>query len=208
MSINLNQNIVNSKTMSFEDYIKIYGDNYIKAVTYKFYLRLIKPLNVLDYEDCVQEVMILLFRQWNDFNQDKAGLNTFIFMKVRTCMYNLLKVSKAKKRGDKNKDMSLDYSYSNSSKNNKRDDGDEYYNFVGDDSSQELYSETDKEEQLIEECVKQCRSEIQKTAFRMYLQGYSLEEISQAIGKTKRNTQEMCYRIRKNFRNGIYKIDI
>lgn len=194
--------------MSFEDYIKIYGDNYIKAVTYKFYLRLIKPLNVLEYEDCVQEVMILLFRQWNDFNQDKAGLNTFIFMKVRTCMYNLLKVSKAKKRGDRNKDMSLDYSYSNSPKNNKRDDGDDYYNFVSNDSEQELYSESDKEDQLIEECVNQCRSEIQKTAFRMYLQGYSLEEISQVIGKTKRNTQEICYRIRKNFRNGIYKIDI
>lgn len=208
MNKNLNKNNGVEKPMSFEDYINIYGDDYIRALTFKFYTSLIKPLNVMEYEDVLQEVMLLLFKQWSDFNQDKASLNTFIFLKVRTSVYNLLKICKAQKRGDRNKDMSLDYTYSSSPKNNSLNGGDEYYNYVLNDNGQELYSEADKEELLIEECIAQCNSEIQKKAFRMYLQGYSLEEISQAIGKTKRNTQEMCYRIRKKFRDGKFKIDL
>ena len=84
--------------MSFEDYLKIYGTEYIEAVAYKFYKYYFCNNKICDYEDFVQICLMKLFEQWKAWDSNKCQANTFIFMKIKGYGYTLVRDGNAQKR--------------------------------------------------------------------------------------------------------------
>ena len=84
--------------MSFEEYLKIYGTEYIEAVAFKFYKYYFYNNKICDYEDFLQICLMKLFEQWKTWNSNKCQANTFIFMKIKGYGYTLVRDGNAQKR--------------------------------------------------------------------------------------------------------------
>ena len=69
--------------MSFEEYLKTYGTEYIEAVAFKFYKYYFYNNKICDYEDFVQICLMKLFEQWKAWDSNKCQANTFIFTIIK-----------------------------------------------------------------------------------------------------------------------------
>ena len=170
--------------MSFEEYLKTYGTEYIEAVAYKFYKYYFCNNKICDYEDFVQICLMKLFEQWKTWDLNKCQANTFIYMKIKGYGYTLVRDGNAQKRSGLTNEFSLDYEIDNgANKNTKLYD-------IETNSSCELYNENEKHKKI----------------FNMYLHGYSYEEIGKEVNMSSVSTNSTCQRIRRKFKNGIYEV--
>lgn len=186
--------------MSFEEYLKTYGTEYIEAVAYKFYKYYFCNNKICDFEDFVQICLMKLFEQWKAWDSNKCQANTFIFMKIKGYGYTLVRDGNAQKRSELTNEFSLDYEIDNgANKNTKLYD-------IETNSSCELYNENEKYENLVNYCCSQIENEKHKKIFNMYLHGYSYEEIGKAVNMTTVTTNSTCQRIRRKFKKGIYEV--
>ena len=186
--------------MSFEEYLKTYGTEYIEAVAYKFYKYYFCNNKICDYEDFVQICLMKLFEQWKAWDSNKCRANTFIFMKIKGYGYTLVRDGNAQKRSGLTNEFSLDYEIDNgANKNTKLYD-------IETNSSCELYNENEKFENLVNYCCSQIENEKHRKIFNMYLHGYSYEEIGKEVNMTTVTTNSTCQRIRRKFKNGIYEV--
>ena len=186
--------------MDFNVYLEKYGMNYIEAVCYKFYIYYnIKNIKAYDFNDFVQDCTTYLFSQWKEWKPEKASINTFIFIKIKGYSYKILRSSNAQKRIGSKNEYSLDYEIEgNSNKTMKVSDN---YNEL----SCNLYNKEDEYNHLVEYCCNQIKNEKHKLLFKMYLNGYSYEEIGKIINMKTINVNSTCQRIRRKFKDGYYK---
>lgn len=186
--------------MSFNDYLEKYGMNYIEAVCYKFYIYYtIKSIKAYDFNDFVQDCTTYLFSQWEKWNSEKASINTFIYLIIKCYSYKILRSSNAKKRVDSKNEYSLDYEIEGDS--NKKMKVSNNYSEL----SCNLYNSDDEYKHLVEYCCSQIKNDKHKLLFKLYLNGYSYEEIGKIINMKTINVNSTCQRIRRKFKEGYYR---
>ena len=106
--------------MSFEEYLKTYGTEYIEAVAFKFYKYYFCNNKICDYEDFVQICLMKLFEQWETWDSSKSQVNTFIYMKIKGYGYTLVRDGNAQKRSGLTNEFSLDYEIDNGANKNTK----------------------------------------------------------------------------------------
>lgn len=175
--------------MKYEDYIEKYGDRYIKGMTYRFYNTiLVKYHDRVEFEDVLQVCEAKVAFAINEYNEDIAGLNTFIAKVIKNGVYDVLKIERREKRKVYDNMVFLD-------KEVKEENNDmSLYNVI---------QSVDEYEDINETIDKVCtfiKNERHKEYFKMYCQGYSIEEISNKFNVKYNGTKTILSRIRKRLR--------
>lgn len=184
--------------MSFNEYIEKYGTNLIEAICYKNYQFYIKNNKIIEYQDFVQESLINLIKKWKHFDSEKGSINTFITINIKGLALTIMRDAYAQKRKDKMNEFSIDYTFSGNSNKDM--------NFENILSTNDLYTENEEFNNLVNECCSQIKNEKHKLLFKMYLEGYSYEEIGKVIDMKTVNVNSTCQRIRRKFKEGYYRI--
>lgn len=71
--------------MKYEEYIEKYGDRYLRGMTYRYYNSiLVKYHDRVEFEDVLQICETKVAFAINEYNEDIAGLNTFIAKVIKT----------------------------------------------------------------------------------------------------------------------------
>ena len=185
--------------MSFEEYLKIYGTEYIAAVAFTFYKYYFCNSTICDHEDFVQICLMKLFEQWGTWKSNKCKPTTFIYMKIKGYGYTLVRDGNVQKRSGLTNEYSLDYEINNGANKNST-----LYDLVN--NTCDLYNEDEKFENLVDYCCSQLKNEKHRKIFNMYLHGYSYEEIGKEVNMSTVATNSTCQRIRRKFKNGIYEV--
>ena len=177
--------------MKYEDYINKYGDRYLRGMTYRFYNSiLVKYHDRVEYEDVLQVCEAKVAFAINEYNEDIAGLNTFIAKVIKNGVYDVLKIITREKRKVYDNMIFLDEEvkgYQNESKMSLYD----------------AIQSVDEYEDINETIDKVCafiKNERHKEYFKMYCQGYSIEEICNKYGTKYNGTKTILSRIRKRLR--------
>ena len=156
--------------MSFEEYLKNYGTEYIEAVAYKFYKYYFCNNKICDYEDFVQICLMKLFEQWKAWDSNKCQANTFIFMKIKGYGYTLVRDGNAQKRSGLTNEFSLDYEIDNgANKNTKLYD-------IETNSSCELYNENDVYYYKDKDCTKKIKGLFKSKKSKIVKYGTDIQE--------------------------------
>ena len=86
--------------MKYEDYITEYGDKYLRGMTYRFYNSiLVKYHDRVEFEDVLQICEAKVAFAINNYDEDIAGLNTFIAKVIQNGVYDILKIERREKFG-------------------------------------------------------------------------------------------------------------
>jgi RNA polymerase sigma factor (sigma-70 family) len=177
--------------MKYEEYINKYGDRYIKGMTYRFYNSiLVKYHDRVEFEDVLQICETKVAFAINEYDKDIAGLNTFIAKVIKNGVYDVLKIERREKRKVYDNMVFLDQEI----KGYKNESEMSLYNAL---------QSTDEYDDINETIDKVCafiKNERHKEYFRMYCQGYSIEEISKKYNTKYNGTKTILSRIRKRLR--------
>lgn len=177
--------------MKYEDYINNYGDKYLKGMTYRFYNSiLVKYHDRVEFEDVLQICETKVAFAINEYDEDIAGLNTFIAKVIKNGVYDVLKVERREKRKVYDNRVFLDKevieneSYKDLS----------LHNVIKTEDNYEDINET------IDKVCEFIKNERHREYFKMYCQGYTIEEISNKFGVKYNGTKTILSRIRKRLR--------
>ena len=175
--------------MSYEEYINKYGDKYLRGMTYRYYNTiLVKYHDRVEFEDVLQVCEAKVAFAINEYNEDIAGLNTFIAKVIKNGVYDILKIERREKRKVYDNRVFLD-------KEVKENDNDiSLYNVIQSEDEYEAINE------IIDKVCTFIKNERHKEYFKMYCQGYSIEEISNKFGVKYNGTKTILSRIRKRLR--------
>ena len=176
--------------MKYEDYINQYGDRYIKGMTYRYYNSiLVKYHDRVEFEDVLQICETKVAFAINNYDEDIAGLNTFIAKVIQNGIYDVLKIERREKRKVYDNMVFLD-------KEVKEDNNEmSLYNVIQCEDEYEDINET------IDKVCAFIKNERHKEYFKMYCQGYTIEEISNKFGVKYNGTKTILSRIRKRLRD-------
>ena len=167
--------------MKYEDYINKYGDRYYNSILAKYHDR-------VEFEDVLQICETKVAFAINEYNEDIAALNTFIAKVIKNGVYDVLKIERREKRKVYDNMVFLD-------KEVKEENNDmSLYNVIQSEDEYEDINET------IEKVCAFIKNERHKEYFKMYCQGYSIEEISNKFGVKYNGTKTILSRIRKRLR--------
>ena len=184
--------------MSFNEYIEKYGTNLIEAICYKNYQFYIKNNKIIEYQDFVQESLINLFNKWKQFDNEKGSINTFITINIKGLALRIMRDANAQKRKEKMNEYSIDYTFSGNSNKDM--------NFENILSINDLYTENEEFNNLVNECCEQIKNPKHRKIFNMYLNGYTYEEIGKEVNMRGVNVNSTCQRLRRKFKEGYYRI--
>lgn len=175
--------------MKYEDYINQYGDRYIKGMTYRYYNSiLVKYHDRVEFEDVLQICETKVAFAINNYDEDIAGLNTFIAKVIQNGVYDVLKIERREKRKVYDNMVFLDKEVKE--ENNEMS----LYNVIQCEDEYEDINET------IDKVCAFIKNERHKEYFKMYCQGYTIEEISNKFGVKYNGTKTILSRIRKRLR--------
>lgn len=177
--------------MKYEDYINQYGDGYLKGMTYRFYNSiLVKYHDRVEFEDVLQICETKVAFALNKYDEGIAGLNTFIAKVIQNGVYDVLKIERREKRKVYDNRVFLDKEVIENEGNK-------------DLSLHNVIKTEDEYEDINETIDKVCdfiKNERHKEYFKMYCQGYTIEEISNKFGVKYNGTKTILSRIRKRLR--------
>lgn len=177
--------------MKYEDYINNYGDKFLKGMTYKFYNSiLVKYHDRVEFEDVLQICETKVAFALNEYDERIAGLNTFIAKVIQNGVYDVLKIERREKRKVYDNRVFLDKEVIENEGNK-------------DLSLHNVIKTEDEYEDINETIDKVCdfiKNERHKEYFKMYCQGYTIEEISNKFGVKYNGTKTILSRIRKKLR--------
>jgi len=175
--------------MKYEEYIEKYGDRYIRGMTYRFYNTiLVKYHDRVEFEDVLQICETKVAFAINNYDEDIAGLNTFIAKVIKNGVYDVLKIERREKRKVYDNMVFLD-------KEVKEENNDmSLYNVIQSEDEYEDINET------IDKVCAFIKNERHKEYFKMYCQGFTIEEISNKFGVKYNGTKTILSRIRKRLR--------
>ena len=177
--------------MKYEEYINNYGDKFLKGMTYRFYNSiLVKYHDRVEFEDVLQICEAKVAFALNEYNEDIAGLNTFIAKVIQNGVYDVLKNERREKRKVYDNRVFLDKEVIENECNK-------------DLSLHNVIKTEDEYEDINETIDKVCdfiKNERHKEYFKMYCQGYTIEEISNKFGVKYNGTKTILSRIRKRLR--------
>lgn len=175
--------------MKYEDYINQYGDRYIRGMAYRFYNTiLVKYHDRVEFEDVLQICETKVAFAINNYDEDIAGLNTFIAKVVKNGVYDVLKIERREKRKVYDNMVFLD-------KEVKEENNDmSLYNVI---QSEDVYEDINE---TIDKVCAFIKNERHKEYFKMYCQGYSIEEISKKYNTKYNGTKTILSRIRKRLK--------
>ena len=175
--------------MKYEDYINQYGDRYIKGMTYRYYNSiLVKYHDRVEFEDVLQICETKVAFAINNYDEDIAGLNTFIAKVIQNGVYDVLKIERREKRKVYDNMVFLDKEVKE--ENNEMS----LYNVIQCEDEYEDINET------IDKVCVFIKNERHKEYFKMYCQGYTIEEICNKYGTKYNGTKTILSRIRKRLR--------
>ena len=175
--------------MKYEDYINQYGDRYIRGMAYRFYNTiLVKYHDRVEFEDVLQICETKVAFAINNYDEDIAGLNTFIAKVIQNGVYDVLKIERREKRKVYDNMVFLDKEVKE--ENNEMS----LYNVIQCEDEYEDINET------IDKVCAFIKNERHKEYFKMYCQGYTIEEISNKFGVKYNGTKTILSRIRKRLR--------
>ena len=177
--------------MKYEDYINQYGDRYLKGMTYKYYNSiLVKYHDRVEFEDVLQICETKVAFALNEYDEGIAGINTFIAKVIQNGVYDVLKIERREKRKVYDNRVFLDKEVIENEGNK-------------DLSLHNVIKTEDEYEDINETIDKLCdfiKNERHKEYFKMYCQGYTIEEISNKFGVKYNGTKTILSRIRKRLR--------
>lgn len=177
--------------MKYEDYIEKYGDRYIRGMTYRFYNTiLVKYHDRVEFEDVLQVCETKVAFAINNYDEDIAGLNTFIAKVIKNGVYDVLKVERREKRKIYDNRIFLDKEIDG----RKNESEMSLYNAI---QSEDVYEDINE---TIDKVCEFIKNERHKEYFKMYCQGYTIEEISNKFGVKYNGTKTILSRIRKRLR--------
>lgn len=177
--------------MKYEDYINQYGDRYLKGMTYKYYNSiLVKYHDRVEYEDVLQICETKVAFAINNYDENVAGLNTFIAKVIKNGVYDVLKIERREKRKVYDNLVFLDKEVIENESNNDLS----LHNVIKTEDNYEDINET------IDKVCEFIKNERHKEYFKMYCQGYTIEEISKKFGVKYYGTKTILSRIRKRLR--------
>lgn len=175
--------------MKYEDYINKYGDRYLRGMTYRYYNTiLVKYHDRVEFEDVLQICETKVAFAINEYDEDIAGLNTFIAKVIKNGVYDVLKIERSEKRKVYDNMVFLD-------KEVKEENNDmSLYNVIQSEDEYEDINET------IDKVCAFIKNERHREYFKMYCQGYTIEEISNKFEVKYNGTKTILSRIRKRLR--------
>lgn len=177
--------------MKYEDYINKYGDRYLKGMTYRYYNSiLVKYHDRVEFEDVLQICETKVAFAINNYDEEIAGLNTFIANVIKNGVYDVLKIERREKRKVYDNRVFLDKEVIGNEGNK-------------DLSLHNVIKTEDEYEDINETIDKVCdfiKNERHKEYFKMYCQGYTIEEICNKYGTKYNGTKTILSRIRKRLR--------
>lgn len=177
--------------MKYEDYINQYDDRYLKGMTYKYYNSiLVKYHDRVEFEDVLQICEAKVAFALNEYNEDIAGLNTFIAKVIKNGVYDVLKVERREKRKVYDNRVFLDKEVVENESNKNLS----LHNVIQSEDEYEDINET------IDKVCEFIKNDRHKEYFKMYCQGYTIEEISNKFGVKYNGTKTILSRIRKRLR--------
>lgn len=177
--------------MKYDDYINDYGDKYLRGMTYRYYNTiLVKYHDRVEFEDVLQVCEAKVAFAINEYNEDIAGLNTFIAKVIKNGVYDVLKIERREKRRVYDNRVFLDKEIDG----RKNESEMSLYNAIQSEDKYEDINET------IDKICEFIKNERHKEYFKMYCQGYSIEEISKKYNTKYNGTKTILSRIRKRLR--------
>ena len=160
-------------------------------MTYRFYNSiLVKYHDRVEFEDVLQVCEIKVAFAINKYNEDIAGLNTFIGNVIKNGVYDILKYERREKRKVYDNRVFLDKEVNY----NDNDNDMSLYNVIQTEDEYEDINET------IDKVCEFIKNDRHKEYFKMYCQGYTIEEISNKFGLKHNGTKTILSRIRKRLR--------
>lgn len=177
--------------MKYEDYINQYGDKYLRGMTYRFYNSiLVKYHDRVEFEDVLQVCEAKVAFAINEYDENIAGLNTFIAKVIKNGVYDVLKIERREKRKVYDNRVFLDKEVVENEANKDLS----LHNVIKSEDEYEDINET------IDKVCEFIKNERHKEYFKMYCQGYTIEEISNRFGVKYNGTKTILSRIRKRLR--------
>lgn len=177
--------------MKYEDYINKYGDRYLKGMTYRYYNSiLVKYHDRVEYEDVLQICETKVAFAINKYDEEIAGLNTFIANVIKNAIYDVLKFESRQKRKVYDNRVFLDKEVIENESNNDLS----LHNVIKTEDEYENINET------IDKVCAFIKNERHKEYFKMYCQGYTIEEICNKYGTKYNGIKTILSRIRKRLR--------
>ena len=175
--------------MKYEDYINQYGDKYLRGMAYRYYNSILaKYHDRVEFEDVLQVCEVKVAFAINEYNEDIAGLNTFIAKVIKNGVYDVLKIERREKRKVYDNRVFLDKEV------NENENDISLYNVIQSEDEYEDINET------IDKVCEFIKNKRHKEYFKMYCQGYTIEEISNKFGVKYNGTKTILSRIRKRLR--------
>lgn len=177
--------------MKYEEYINKYDDKFLKGMTYRFYNSiLVKYHDRVEFEDVLQICETKVAFALNEYDEGIAGLNTFIAKVIKNGVYDVLKVERREKRKVYDNRVFLDKEVIENEGNKDLS----LHNVIKTEDGYEDINET------IDKVCDFIKNERHKEYFKMYCQGYTIEEISNKFGVKYNGTKTILSRIRKRLR--------
>ena len=145
-----------------------------------------------EMDDLIQEGMIGLFKAIRDYNQDKnASFKTFANLCIKRQIYTAINESNRAKNSPLNNYISLDLA------------SDEYgelslVNVIGSDGSanpEDVLIGKEKYEKA-REAIESKLSKLEKNVLMLYLEGYSMKEISEKLEKNYKSIDNSLKRVK------------
>ena len=168
--------------MSYEEYIEKYGDKYLRGMTYRYYNSiLLKYHDRVEFEDVLQICEAKVAFAINEYNEDIAKV-------IKNGIYDVLKVERREKRKVYDNRVFLDKEV------NENDNDMSLYNVIQCEDVYEDINET------IDKVCGFIKNKKHKEYFKMYCQGYTIEEISKKYNTKYNGTKTILSRIRKRLR--------
>lgn len=165
------------KNINFNEYFEE-NKNYVYGACNNLYrqYRELFTLKGISKEDLIQEVIIYLMEQWDKLDLTRGSVNTFVALKIKSCITSIILKVNAQKR-------SCELVYLDKV-NDEFDESLE--SCIADDN---VVTRTSDINDTINTLSLLIKNEVRAKTFRMYLQGYSYETIQknlESIGIHKR----------------------
>ena len=181
---------------TFDLFCLEYSYRELRGICNHFYTQYKDMLsNIIDMEDYFQTMCINLFKD-NNFNDDRAGIRTYVNIKIKYATFTLVRDLNAKKRLINYSTISIDTPVKTTDDlflcDMLEDDNNDYANIEIDNCIDKVCELIPKEEQ--------------KTIFKMHIQGYSFVDIGEKLNLTNKQVNQIFQTVKKRLQRMDYAV--
>ena len=182
---------------TFDIFCNEYSYRELRGICNHFYSKYNEMLSsIIDMEDYFQTMCIDLYKDSN-FDDERAGIRTYVNIKIKCATLTIARNSKAKKRIINYNTISIDSPVKTTSELSIVDmleDENNDYDII-------------ESENCLDKICELIPKEQQKVIFKMHIQGYSFIEIGKKVNLTNKQVNQIFQSVKKRLQRMDYVIN-